>query len=75
MQTSMAKVYSVNSMSSNKKDIRELIDTSESNNIGDLTMICSRYHEPVSNTVYLRNEFDFWSVHGIMNASGLLQNK
>ena len=24
---------------------------------------------------YLRNEFDFWNVHGIMNISGLLQNK
>ena len=22
---------------------------------------------------YLRNEFDFWKVHGIMNTSGLLQ--
>ena len=24
---------------------------------------------------HLRNEFDFWSVHGIMNTSGLLQSK
>ena len=24
---------------------------------------------------YLRNEFDFWKVHGIMNTSGLLQSK
>ena len=24
---------------------------------------------------YLRNEFDFWNVHGIMNTSGLLQSK
>ena len=24
--------------------------------------------------VYLRNEFDVWKVHGIMNTSGLLQN-
>ena len=23
---------------------------------------------------YLRNEFNFWNVHGIMNASGLLQS-
>ena len=23
----------------------------------------------------LRNEFDFWNVHGIMNTSGLLQSK
>ena len=23
----------------------------------------------------LRNEFDFWNVHGIMNISGLLQSK
>ena len=23
--------------------------------------------------VYLRNEFDFWNVHGIINTSGLLQ--
>ena len=26
-------------------------------------------------SVYLRNKFDFWSVHGIMNTSGLLQSK
>ena len=25
--------------------------------------------------VYLRNAFNFWSVHGIMNTLGLLQNK
>ena len=25
--------------------------------------------------VYLRNEFNFWSVHGIMNTSGLLQSE
>ena len=25
--------------------------------------------------VYLRNEFDFWKVHGIMNTSDLLQSK
>ena len=24
---------------------------------------------------YLRNEFEFWNVHGIMNTSGLLQSK
>ena len=24
---------------------------------------------------HLRNEFDFWKVHGIMNTSGLLQSK
>ena len=24
---------------------------------------------------HLRNEFDFWNVHGIMNNSGLLQSK
>ena len=23
---------------------------------------------------YLRNEYDFWKVHGIMNISGLLQS-
>ena len=23
---------------------------------------------------YISNEFDFWSVHGIMNTSGLLQS-
>ena len=23
---------------------------------------------------HLRNEFDFWNVHGIMNTSGLLQS-
>ena len=26
-------------------------------------------------TVHLRNEFNFWNVHGIMNTSGLLQIK
>ena len=25
--------------------------------------------------IYLRIEFDFWKVHGIMNTSGLLQSK
>ena len=25
--------------------------------------------------LYLRNEFKFWKVHGIMNTSGLLQRK
>ena len=25
--------------------------------------------------IHLRNEFDFWKVHGIMNTSGLLQSK
>ena len=24
-------------------------------------------------TIYLRNEFNFWNVHGIMNTWGLLQ--
>ena len=24
---------------------------------------------------YLRNEFNFWNVHGIMNTSGLVQSK
>ena len=27
------------------------------------------------NVNYLRNEFNFWKVHGIMNTSGLLQRK
>ena len=25
--------------------------------------------------IYLRNEFNFWNVHGIMNTSGLVQSK
>ena len=25
--------------------------------------------------VHLRNEFNFWNVHGIMNISGLVQSK
>ena len=25
--------------------------------------------------MHLKNEFDFWKVHGIMNTSGLLQSK
>ena len=25
--------------------------------------------------IHLRNEFDFWKVHGNMNTSGLLQSK
>ena len=29
----------------------------------------------VSVMVYLKNEFNFWNVHGIMNTSGLLQSK
>ena len=31
--------------------------------------------QPISFKFHLRNEFDFWNVHGIMNASGLLQSK
>ena len=27
------------------------------------------------NNIYLRNKFNIWSVHGIMNTSGLLQSK
>ena len=26
-------------------------------------------------SIYLRNEFDFWNVHGIMNTLGLMQSK
>ena len=26
-------------------------------------------------SIHLRNEFDFWNVHRIMNTSGLLQSK
>ena len=26
-------------------------------------------------SVYIRNEFNFWNVHGIMNTSGLVQSK
>ena len=29
----------------------------------------------VSNSQLIKNEFDFWNVHGIMNTSGLLQSK
>ena len=28
----------------------------------------------IAHVSYLRNEFNFWSVHGIMNTSGLLQS-
>ena len=29
----------------------------------------------LKHVIHLRNEFDFWSVHGIMNTSGLLEIK
>ena len=29
----------------------------------------------MQNCVHLRNEFDFWNVHGIINTSGRLQSK
>ena len=32
-------------------------------------------HSMKAKTKYLRNEFNFWNVHGIMNTSGLLQSK
>ena len=32
-------------------------------------------HNVISICHYLRNEFDFWKVHGIMNTWGLLQSK
>ena len=28
-----------------------------------------------NNDMYVRNECEFWNIHGIMNTSGLLQNK
>ena len=30
---------------------------------------------PCLNVIYLRNEFNFWNVHGIMNTLGLVQSK
>ena len=32
-------------------------------------------HGIILSTELLRNEFDFWNVHGIMNTSGLLQSE
>ena len=32
-------------------------------------------HSSCNENSHLRNEFNFWSVHGIMNTSGLLQSK
>ena len=32
-------------------------------------------HRRVIIYIHLRNEFNFWNVHGIMNISGLLQSK
>ena len=32
------------------------------------------FHE-ISSIGHLRNEFNFWNVHGIMNTSGLVQSK
>ena len=29
----------------------------------------------IESRLYLRNEFDYWKVHGIMNTFGLLQSK
>ena len=31
--------------------------------------------ESTESNIHLRNKFDFWNVHGIMNTSGLLQSK
>ena len=39
-----------------------------------LLLKCALYIRKLYNH-YLRNEFKFWNVHGIMNASGLLQSK
>ena len=33
------------------------------------------YKETILQQNYLRNEFDFWNVHRIMNTWGLLQSK
>ena len=44
------------------------------------TVSYTRYNVPrqhalksITTCIHLRNEFDFWKVHGIMNTSGLLQ--
>ena len=43
---------------------------------GSMSMLStSLKHLPVILSVHLRNEFNFWNVHGIMNTSGLLQSK
>ena len=36
---------------------------------------CSSDSKSLELAIYLRNEFDFWNVHGSMNTSGLLQSK
>ena len=39
---------------------------------------CNESDKPMSGLQivgFLRNEFDFWNVHGIMNTLGLLQSK
>ena len=37
--------------------------------------ICSYFLFGKHLYMYLRNKFNFWSVHGIMNPSGLVQSK
>ena len=41
----------------------------------DLDLIPDMDGVYVNGNVHLRNEFNFWKVHGIMNTSGLVQSK
>ena len=36
---------------------------------------CTHILIPINIVKHLRNEFNFWNVHGIMNTSGLVQSK
>ena len=40
-----------------------------------IAVLISVIFHSVVHTRHLRNEFNFWNVHGIMNTSGLLQSK
>ena len=45
----------------------------EANTLSSQIWVCTVCN--IGYQVHLRNEFDFWKVHGIMNTLGLLQSK
>ena len=59
---------------------RKRLDSDNKTCIGKSYLLWYYLYLPILPTqnifwVYLRNEFNFWNVHGIMNTSGLLQSK
>ena len=44
-------------------------------NLSTKIHVVGTHKKNLNETVHLRNEFNFWNIHGIMNTSDLLQSK